>query len=115
MKMNREMRRGKWPFKSEVLKDIVRATDAAERVSDEERIRITKELDHVAAKQLFPMMSDEAILPMLHRVRYETTAIEDELRHESRKWLETQGFSRMRGMPWPPMGVLPSGTDDFAS
>lgn len=50
--------------------------------------------------------SRQAALPALHRVRYETTTMPDELRHESRAWLEANGYSRMKGLPWPPAGEL---------
>jgi hypothetical protein len=52
------------------------------------------------------MTEAEAALPMLHKLRYELTGVPDELRHESRAWLESQGFGRYKNFPWPPKGEL---------
>jgi hypothetical protein len=51
--------------------------------------------------------SPEAAEAAMHKARYECLAIEPELRHASREWLETHGSTRMRGAPWPPIGELP--------
>ncbi len=53
-------------------------------------------------------IDDEAVLIAMHKARYEVPDIPDELRHASREWLESRGFDRLRGTPWPPKGVLPT-------
>jgi len=50
--------------------------------------------------------SDTVLLASIHKARYECTGIPDKYRHESRAWLEQQGLTRYRGMPWPPAGEL---------
>lgn len=52
--------------------------------------------------------TDEAVLIALHKARYEVPSIPDELRHASRAWLEANGHDRLRGIPWPPEGKLPT-------
>jgi hypothetical protein len=108
--VNRDQRRmikkGKWPFRNGTLGQMTAAMDAMNNMDEAERIRIIVELDIEAAKRLFPMISDEAVLPMLHKVRYETASASDELRHESRAWLEQNGLHRVHGLPWPPKGEL---------
>jgi hypothetical protein len=51
-------------------------------------------------------------LNAMHKARYEQAGLPAELRHASRDWLEANGHDRFRGLPWPPMGVLPSATQD---
>ena len=58
-------------------------------------------LPEVAAK------SDEMIIHILHKTRYENCDVPDKLRHESKDWLVSQGFTRFKGQPWPPEGELP--------
>lgn len=109
--MNREMRRSKkWPFMAppnSVTGKIVEAIDNIEKLDSDEKDRIVRELDMSAAAKVFPMMNDDAIEPMLLKVRYEMTNMPDELRHESRRWLQANGFKRMREQSWPPEGELP--------
>lgn len=46
--------------------------------------------------------SDEVLEISLHKARYETMALTPEERIESRRWLESRGYSRWKGIPWPP-------------
>lgn len=55
--------------------------------------------------------SYEVALCALHKARYECTRIEPELRRESRKWLENNGYHRLFGLPWPSNDELPNETD----
>ena len=71
-----------------------------------ERNRMAVELDVETARKIYPTMSIESMLPMLHKLRYEITNIDPALRHESRAWLEQHGLKRYQGLPWPPAGEL---------
>jgi hypothetical protein len=51
--------------------------------------------------------SDEVLLISLHKARYEMTTVAPVLRQESRGFLETRGYTRRGGIPWPPFGELP--------
>lgn len=53
--------------------------------------------------------TEDVILTAMHKARYEVPDIPDELRHESREWLESRGHDRLSGIPWPPKGKLPRG------
>lgn len=46
--------------------------------------------------------SDELILISLHKARYECTAIDDLLRHQSGQWLRDRGFKRLYGQEFEP-------------
>lgn len=48
-------------------------------------------------RQLPGLSSDEVALITLHKTRYEATGISDELRHQSRRWLQENGFGRYDG------------------
>ena len=48
-----------------------------------------------------------AVLAGLHKARYELAPVAAQSRHESREWLEKNGFTRFQNRPWPPKGVLP--------
>ena len=50
----------------------------------------------------------EFALNALHKARFECTAIEPNLRHASRAWLEANGLGRYMGREWPPKGELPA-------
>lgn len=106
--MNRDQRRhpGKWPFNTETARKVAQAVDAVDEISEAERRRIVAELDEAAARKLFPMLDGQAILPVLHKARYESVYVSDEARNASRDWLQANGHQRMRGMPWPPKGEL---------
>jgi len=39
--------------------------------------------------------TDEIRLMAMHKARYECTGIADDLRHDSRKWLQERGFQRL--------------------
>jgi len=66
-----------------------------------ERNRILRELDITASG----IPADMALIS-LHKARYECTCIEPELRHESRKWLQANGYKRLMG-EFLPEGELP--------
>lgn len=53
------------------------------------------------------VLTDEVVLVSMHKARYEHRGAPDALRHESRAWLETHGWTRHYGQPWPAPGVLP--------
>ena len=74
-----------------------------------ERNAALSTLDLAWARENLPTASDEVLLASMHKARYEIPSISDELRHESRRWLEEQGQSRFGGLPWPPEGVLEGG------
>lgn len=65
------------------------------------------ELDESYVAATVPKAPPEMRLVILHKSRYECTAIAPELRHASRKWLDDRGFKRMTGTPLLPEGVLP--------
>jgi hypothetical protein len=52
-------------------------------------------------------MSDESIRIAMHKMRYELTSIDPELRHESAKWLRDRNYGRMTGGALLPEGELP--------
>lgn len=64
-------------------------------------------LDVAYFRDQCPEISHEAILPAIHKARYECAAIEDALRVASGEWLRTNGYCRMNGQDWPPPGELP--------
>jgi hypothetical protein len=66
------------------------------------------ELDMNYVREMVPeMTNDAARLVCLHKARYEHTGVPAEYRHASRAWLEQNGFSRYKQLPWPPAGELP--------
>lgn len=71
-----------------------------------ERHRMLRTLDVAAAQAKMPGASDEVVLIALHKARYDCTAIEDELRHESARWLRERGYRGLTG-PLLPEGELP--------
>ena len=65
-------------------------------------------LDMDWARKMMPLAtSDEVRLLSMHKARYECTSIADELRHESRRWIEQRGYHRIGYLPWPPEDQLP--------
>ena len=64
-------------------------------------------LDMAWARKLIPnASSDDVLLAAMHKARYEIPSLPDELRHESRRWLEERSLSRFGKLPWPPAGQL---------
>jgi hypothetical protein len=71
-----------------------------------ERNAALSKLDLAWARENLPTASDGVLLASMHKARCEIPSISDELRHESRRWLEERGRSRFGDLPWPPEGVL---------
>lgn len=61
--------------------------------------------DYVARVQ--PSAPAGMRLLILHKARYECTAMPGNLREESRAWLEEHGYRRMTGDPLLPKGEYP--------
>jgi hypothetical protein len=80
-------------------------SEAAELWKAERDVALST-LDLAWARENLPSSSDEVLLAGMHKARYEIPSIADELRHESRRWLEERGRSRFGELPWPPEGVL---------
>lgn len=53
------------------------------------------------------LVKPDVALLVMHKARYEVFNMPPELRQESRKWLESRGYTRMYGLPWPAAGSLP--------
>ena len=73
----------------------------------EERNKALISMDRDYVRKRMSTTDEKIIDAILHKARYETTTIPDELRHESYRWLKENGFSRMTGEPLLPEGVLP--------
>ena len=58
-------------------------------------------------------ITEEEALAGLHKARYETTGIDRSLRHDSRIWLEDNGYNRMWAQPWPFGTQLPGDEDEL--
>ena len=71
------------------------------------RNKALAELDLSFAKQEYPEGSDEVLLVALHKARVDCTDLPDPLRLDSVEWLRERGFSRVSGLPLPPVGELP--------
>lgn len=81
----------------QTIAEYVRERDAALSV-----------LDMAYAEKLMPNATDHVRLMAMHKARYECVHIAPELRRESREWLESQGYRRLGGLPWPDvLGKLP--------
>lgn len=79
------------------------------------KLDVLRRGDVAAFMMLTGMANARAAEAGLHKARYETIRdIPDALRHASRVWLEANGFSRLRGFPWPPQGVLPGNEEGDA-
>lgn len=90
---------------------VRRAQDSAHAITEVDAVeqrRIMVECDVKRMMEIVPFTSEEAALVAIHKARYEVVGIADELRHESRRWLEANGFFRIKQLPWPPEGVLPT-------
>lgn len=72
------------------------------------RNKALEELDESYVTATVPKAPPEMRLTILHKSRYECTAIKPELRHASRAWLAERGYKRMTGTPLLPEGVLMS-------
>lgn len=64
-------------------------------------------LDQEYVARMVPNAPASMRLLILHKARYECTAIKAELRRESGRWLVANGFGRMSGEPVLPDGELP--------
>jgi hypothetical protein len=73
----------------------------------EERNKALTSLDQEYVARMLPDAPATMRLLILHKARYECTAIEANLRHESGAWLREHGFNRMSGDPILPDGELP--------
>lgn len=65
-------------------------------------------LDESYVARTVPKAPPEMRLMILHKARYECTAMPDELRHASREWLDERRLQRMTGTPLLPIGELPT-------
>lgn len=72
-----------------------------------ERNEALRTLDEEYVARTLPRVAPGTRLLILHKSRYECTAIDRELRHESRKWLAEHGYKRMTGTELLPEGELP--------
>lgn len=45
--------------------------------------------------------TDEFMLLILHKMRYEVATMPPDKRIESRKWLQNNGYKRIDNLPWP--------------
>jgi hypothetical protein len=64
-------------------------------------------LDESYVAKTVPLAPPEMRLLILHKSRYECTAMPDNLREESRTWLAERGFGRMTGDELLPKGEYP--------
>lgn len=64
-------------------------------------------LDLTYARAVVPNTHDEILLVALHKARYETPEIEEDLRHASGDWLREHDYTRINGRPILPKGRLP--------
>lgn len=65
-------------------------------------------LDVQLARKINPTaLDDKTIFVALHKARYEKTDINAKLRHNSRKWLQKNGFHRLDGVEFLPDDELP--------
>jgi hypothetical protein len=73
-----------------------------------ERKRALETLDVEYARRNVPAEADDYfLLAILHKARYECTAIAEELRRSSARWLLAHGLQRIGGLPILPDGELP--------
>jgi len=81
--------------------------DSALRAFITERNLALIGLDESYVAKTVPKAPAEMRLLILHKSRYECTAMPDNLRNESRAWLAERGYQRMTGTPLLPEGELP--------
>jgi hypothetical protein len=72
----------------------------------ERRNEALRKLDVSFIAETMPSVRPELYLMILHKARYSCVQIEQELRHESGKWLLERGYGAMSG-PILPNGELP--------
>jgi hypothetical protein len=87
-----------------------RCTETMDEVEQyvRERDEALRTLDIAWARKGVSRPADDATLLLaLHKTRYESITIPDDLRRESRIWLEERGYQRMGSLPWPKDGSLP--------
>lgn len=80
-------------------------------MNDQDRLNVIATLDVDKLSEVLPMIAGRDThfkLLILHKIRYESTDIVPELRHESGAWLRDHEYGRMTGGPLLPEGVLPS-------
>ena len=81
----------------ESLKDFLSARNKA---------LIEMDFNYLRSRVTKPM-TDEMCELVMHKSRYDCTAIPAELRHASGNWLREKGYNRMTGTPLLPEGELP--------
>ncbi len=81
--------------------------DSALRAFITERNLALIALDENYVARMVPKAPPEMRLLILHKSRYECTAMPANLRNESRAWLAERGYGRMTGDPLLPEGQLP--------
>lgn len=76
-------------------------------------LEMIRDLDVAVFRKTVPIPSsipgaeNFVALMSLHKMRYEWTAIDDSLRHESGRWLSGKGFGRLYRGDILPDGILP--------
>ncbi len=71
-------------------------------------MKAMRTLDIALARRLMPYaVNDFEILMVLHKARYESTAMDEVDRPCSAEWLRSHGYKRMSGEPLLPKGELP--------
>lgn len=76
----------------------------------EERNEALRTLDRNYVKKYYKGSrkdSDHFLLSILHKSRFECIAIDDQLRLESKEWLQKNGFKRIFGLEFPQGNELP--------
>ena len=77
-----------------------------------ERDRVLVALDGEAFQRMLEesgagRISSNAVLPAMHKTRYECVSIDPTLRRESGQWLLANGYKDRLGRPIDPTGRLP--------
>jgi hypothetical protein len=80
----------------------------------EERNAALRSLNIEWARKQSPNLPESSLLMALHKVRYECIDMPDELRQQSRAWLEVRKLGRMYGMGFSADGSLPVGANSPA-
>jgi hypothetical protein len=84
------------------------ADDLQTFLSERNRAFETLDLGWARNRIQMPSSDDQLLLAIMHKARYECTAIRPELRRESGAWLAERGYGSMSG-PILPNGELPTG------